>query len=140
MSELIRVAAGVLFDRRGRVLVAQRLPGTHMAGRWEFPGGKIKPGETDEAALGRELDEELGVTVERARPLISLVHDYPDRSVELNIWHVERFIGEIQACEGHTLDWVRPEDLLGIDLLEADRPIVEALLQSSRRKPDGGQR
>ena len=73
---MIHVAAAVLFDRRGRILIAQRPAGKHLAGSWEFPGGKIEPGETRTAALARELKEELGVTIERPRPLLRLRHAY----------------------------------------------------------------
>jgi 8-oxo-dGTP diphosphatase len=72
----IRVVAAALFDSRGQVLIAERPLGKHLAGRWEFPGGKIDAGESDEAALRRELREELGVAVGKARPLVSLSHDY----------------------------------------------------------------
>ena len=89
----IRVVAGALYDREGRVLIAERPPGKHVAGRWEFPGGKIDVGETEEAALGRELTEELGITLLRARPLVRLAHDYDDRRVEISLWLVEKFSG-----------------------------------------------
>ena len=82
----LRVVAGALFDTEGRVLIAQRPAGKHMAGKWEFPGGKIDAGETELQALTRELEEELGVTVLSAARLLQLTHDYPERRVELNMW------------------------------------------------------
>ena len=81
----IHVIAGALSDTEGRVLIAQRPRGRHMAGRWEFPGGKLAPGEDSCDGLKRELAEELGVIVREARPLIRLRHDYPDRRVLLEV-------------------------------------------------------
>ncbi len=124
---MIRVVAAALYDSHGRVLIAQRPPGKHMAGRWEFPGGKVAAGETDAQALSRELDEELGITVASAHPLLTLKHDYPDRSVELSMWIVERYAGEPRSLDGQQLKWVPPAGLLEEDVLEADRPFIEAL-------------
>ena len=121
------VVAAALYDRAGRVLIAQRPQGKHMAGRWEFPGGKVGAGESEQAALARELREELGVTVAAAQPLMRLTHAYEDREVELSLWIVERFEGEPAALDGQALKWVAPAQLVGEDILEADRPFVAAL-------------
>lgn len=129
---MIHVLAGILADEGGRVLIAQRPPGKHLAGMWEFPGGKRADGEDAAAALARELDEELGVHVLEARPLIRYVHDYPDRRIDLDVWRVERFVGQPEGREGQRLDWERPERLMAHDLLPADRPVVEALSLPSR--------
>jgi 8-oxo-dGTP diphosphatase len=126
---VIRVVAAALFNAAGDVLIAQRPAGKHMAGRWEFPGGKVAPGESDAVALSRELTEELGITVSAARPLLTLNHDYPDRSVELSMWVVERYAGEPRSLDGQQLKWVPPKALLEEDVLEADRPFIEALQQ-----------
>ena len=82
MKPMIRVVAAALYDPSGRVLIAERPPGKHMAGRWEFPGGKIAPGETEAQALARELTEELGITVISGHALMKLSHEYADRVVE----------------------------------------------------------
>jgi len=119
--------AGVLSDDRGRVLVAQRPVGKHLAGRWEFPGGKLHADEAPLAGLTRELAEELGVTLESAEPLIHLRHDYPDRRVLLDVWRVTRYSGTPQGLDSQALNWVAPDELPRIDLLEADRPIITAL-------------
>lgn len=124
---MIRVVAAALFNVDGDVLIAQRPPGKHMAGRWEFPGGKVAAGESDAAALARELHEELGIAVSAARPLLTLTHDYADRSVELSLWIVERYAGEPRSLDGQQLKWVPPGRLLEEDVLEADRPFIEAL-------------
>jgi 8-oxo-dGTP diphosphatase len=124
---MIDVAAGILMDAQGRVLLMQRLPGKHLAGLWEFPGGKAEPGEPIDRALVRELDEELGIAVLSSVPLISLPWHYPGKSVRLHALRVLDWHGEPQAREGHPLRWVHPR---GIDLAAmpaADAPIVAAL-------------
>lgn len=123
----IHVLAGALFDPQGRVLIAQRPAGKHMAGKWEFPGGKRTENETPFEALRRELQEELGVEVTHAVPLINYVYPYADRVVLLDLWCVTDSSGEPQSREGQALAWVRVQELVEVDLLEADRPMVEAL-------------
>jgi len=120
--------AAALYDREGRVLIAERPAGRHQAGRWEFPGGKVAVGETERAALMRELREELGIEVSAARPFMRLRHRYPERDVELSLWIIERFAGEPEPLDGQRLKWVAPQRLAEEDLLEADRPFVEALM------------
>jgi 8-oxo-dGTP diphosphatase len=123
----IHVVAGVLRDAAGRVLIAQRLPGRHGAGCWEFPGGKLGLGEAPRAALARELDEELGIRVEAAELLLCLDHDYPDRRVHLEFWHVSRYAGEPRSRELQPLRWVAVAELPTAGLLPADEPLVEVL-------------
>jgi 8-oxo-dGTP diphosphatase len=127
--DAIRVVAAALYDGEGRVLIAQRPQGKHMAGRWEFPGGKLVADESERGALGRELREELGVEVTAARPFMRLTHAYPDRQIELSLWIVERFIGTPRPLDGQALKWVAREGLRAQDILEADRPFVEALAE-----------
>jgi 8-oxo-dGTP diphosphatase len=128
MTEALRVVAAVLFDAQRRVLIAQRPPGKHQAGCWEFPGGKIGPGESPEQALGRELAEELGIELQRCHSLLQLRHDYADRSVALEVFVVDDFRGEPFGREAQALKWVPAEKLRGEALLVADRPVVDALL------------
>jgi len=125
---VILVVAAALYDAAGRVLIAQRPPGKHLAGRWEFPGGKVAPGETEPQALARELREELGIEVTASYPCMRLTHTYTDRSVELSMWIVERYAGVPRGLDGQHLRWVAPAALGAEDLLEADRPFVEALI------------
>ncbi len=123
----IHVIAGAVRDANGRVLIAQRPRGRHMAGRWEFPGGKLDSGEDSFSGLKRELAEELGIAVREARPLIRLRYNYPDRCVMLEAWNVTSYEGEPQALDSQALAWARPDELPSHDLLEADRAIVTAL-------------
>jgi 8-oxo-dGTP diphosphatase len=98
-----------------------------MAGSWEFPGGKLVAGEERIGALRRELAEELGIDVLEAKPLLELVHDYPEKRVLLDVWRVLRYRGEAEGREGQLLRWVAVDELAGLPLLEADGPIIEAL-------------
>ncbi len=123
----IAVVAGVLYDSGGNVLIAQRPPGLHMGGEWEFPGGKLHRDEQRLPGLVRELREELGVDVESARPLIRIEHDYPDRHIELDVWTVGRYRGEPTGMEGQSLRWVAPASLPQQGILEADRPVIAAI-------------
>ena len=99
MSEL-HVAVGVLTDANGRILIARRPPELHQGGLWEFPGGKVEPGETLQCALVRELKEELGVTVKATEPLLEIRHDYGDREVFLDVHRVIAWQGEARGMEG----------------------------------------
>jgi mutator protein MutT len=123
----IHVVAGAVIDAAGRVLIAQRPAGKHMAGGWEFPGGKLEPGEERLAGLARELHEEIGITIGPPRPLIRVRHAYPSREVLLDIWVVKRFSGEPQGLDGQALRWRSQDELATAELLPADRPIVAAL-------------
>ena len=125
----VEVVAGALFDASGRVLIAQRPAGKALAGRWEFPGGKLHEGEEAYAGLVRELREELGVEVEAAERLIRYSHAYPERVVWLDMWIVSAWSGEPRGLDGQALKWVAPGRLREEDILEADQPIVEALLR-----------
>jgi 8-oxo-dGTP diphosphatase len=122
----VHVAAAVIRDRQQRILIARRADGQHQGGLWEFPGGKLEPGEDARAALARELREELGIEVRAARPLITLAHDYPDKQVLLDVWEVLDFDGEPHGAEGQPLAWVTARQLPGYDFPEANRAIVAA--------------
>jgi 8-oxo-dGTP diphosphatase len=128
-----RVSAGILRDAAGRVLIAQRPPGKHMAGWWEFPGGKLVEGESGVQALARELAEELGVRIGPCHRLVELRHDYADRTIMLDVYIVANYAGEPQGREGQALKWVAPSALSAEPLLPADRPIVEALQRALSR-------
>jgi 8-oxo-dGTP diphosphatase len=126
----IQVVAAVLRDTAGRVLIAERPTGKPMGGFWEFPGGKLEPGETAFHALQRELHEELGIRVRHAYRLLRFSHRYPDKEVELDVWRVTAWDGVPASQEGQPLQWVLPEELRDWQLLPADEPIVKALTLS----------
>ncbi len=126
-DEPVHVAAGVITDSNGKILLARRLPGTHLAGQWEFPGGKLETAETPIDGLRRELREELAIDVQDARPLINFEHRYPDKHVKLDVWRVVQYAGEPRAVEGHELNWVSADKLRAVDLLAADKPVVTAI-------------
>jgi 8-oxo-dGTP diphosphatase len=127
------VVAAAMVDRDGRVLVQQRPPGTAMAGLWEFPGGKIEAGETPEAALIRELQEELGIEVDHAclAPACFASEPLGDRHLLLLVYALRKWKGVPEARHATALRWVRPVELYGLDMPPADRPLIgllEALL------------
>ncbi len=129
---VVHVVAAAVIDAAGRVLIAQRPSGKHLAGGWEFPGGKLEPGEERLAGLARELKEELGITIGAPRPLIRVKHAYPSRVVLLDMWVVKRYAGEPQGLDGQALRWCAQKDLATADLLPADKPIVAALRLPAR--------
>jgi 8-oxo-dGTP diphosphatase len=121
------VLVGLINDGCGRWLVNCRPAGAPLAGWWEFPGGKSLPDEEPRAALTRELEEELGIVVLEAQRCLTLVHDYPDKRVHLDVWRVLRYRGEARAREGQELRWVTVAECRELKLLEADWPIVGRL-------------
>jgi len=122
----VHVVAAVIRRADGQVLLAQRSASQHQGGLWEFPGGKVEAGEAVEAALARELREELGIEVSASRPLITVSHDYPDKRVLLEVREVSAFTGEPHGAEGQPLAWVAPRDLPSYEFPQANRPIVAA--------------
>ncbi|MFC1748195.1 Nudix family hydrolase [Pseudomonadota bacterium] len=124
--ELVHVAAAVIVDSQGRILLAKRPEDKHQGGLWEFPGGKVESGEGVLKALGRELYEELGIAVNRARPLIRVQHQYSDKNVLLDVWQVSDFDGEAHGKEGQPIEWVNASDLNNFDFPEANWPIITA--------------
>ena len=121
------VAAVILAPERDRVVIARRPKNKHQGGLWEFPGGKVAEGEAAEAALHRELREELAISVLQANPLFQVEHDYPDRKVSLDFWQVTEFTGTVCGNEGQTVAWVRPEELVAFDFPAANLPLIEFL-------------
>ncbi|MFG1244724.1 (deoxy)nucleoside triphosphate pyrophosphohydrolase [Xanthobacter sp. DSM 14520] len=124
------VAACALVDADGRVLVAQRPEGKALAGLWEFPGGKVEPGERPEATLIRELDEELGIAVKEAclAPLTFASHGYETFHLLMPLWICRRWEGSIQRKEHQALQWLRPARLRDIPMPPADEPLIPALI------------
>jgi 8-oxo-dGTP diphosphatase len=126
-SARIAVVAGAVFDVYGAVLIAQRPPGKHLAGGWEFPGGKVAADEEDGDALARELREELGIAVLASQHFMTLTHEYSDRVIELRMRLVTSWRGEPRGLDGQALRWVAVRDLDRAPILDADRPFILAL-------------
>ena len=126
---MILVSAAALIDPDGRVLLAQRPPGKSMAGLWEFPGGKVEPGETPEAALIRELHEELGIETWKSclAPLTFASHAYPDFHLLMPLFACRKWDGIPTAREGQALAWVRPQALKDYPMPPADLPLIPIL-------------
>ncbi len=125
---IVQVAAGALFDATGRVLVAERPAGKAMSGLWEFPGGKIEPGETPEAALARELEEELGIGIAAPEPLGFVSHAYPAFHLVMLLFGVGDWRGDPQGRLGQRLQWVAAHDLAELAMPAADYPLVPAII------------
>src|SRR5206468_10682353 len=126
---IVLVTAVALIDADSRVLIAQRPEGKPMAGLWEFPGGKVEPGERPEATLIRELHEELGITVKEdcLAPLTFASHAYDDFHLLMPLWICRRWDGEVVAREHAMLNWVRPNKLRDYKMPPADIPLIPHL-------------
>lgn len=122
----VHVVAAVIRGNDGRILIAKRADEQHQGGLWEFPGGKVESDEAVEAALARELSEELGIVPTAAQPLIQIMHDYPDKQILLDVWNVSAFQGEPHGAEGQPLMWVTNRQLLEYQFPAANKPIVAA--------------
>ena len=128
----IHVVAGVIQDARGRILLARRTAGRDLAGMWEFPGGKVDPGENPEQALARELHEELGIRIKDCTPLIAVPQAYRDKRIVLDVRRIGAWSGSAVGRERQALAWVPPDKLASYPMPTADRPVVAALRQPDR--------
>jgi 8-oxo-dGTP diphosphatase len=123
----LHVAVGVILDPAGNILISRRAQDSHQGGLWEFPGGKVEVGESLEAALARELREELGIHIGRTTPLLEVRHDYSDKSVLLDVHVVWEFSGEPRGLENQPLTWAAAQELAAYRFPAANEPIVEAV-------------
>ena len=128
----IHVVAGVIRDPRSRILLARRTEGRDLAGLWEFPGGKVEPGESPEAALQRELHEELGIRAIVGANVICVPQQYPDKRLVLDVREVQSYQGTPKGLDGQALAWVPLKLLSSYPMPPADRPVVAVLLQPDR--------
>ena len=129
--KLVLVAAVALIDADGRVLLAKRPEGKSLAGLWEFPGGKVESGERPEQALIRELNEELGIDVERSclAPLTFASHTYEDFHLLMPLYVCRRWKGMVQSMEGQELKWVFAKDMKNYPMPPADLPLIPHLVE-----------
>lgn len=127
----IDVVAGIVFnDDQSSVLIALRKPLQHQGNLWEFPGGKLEPGESQPEALSRELVEEIGISPDSLTFRRSIEHAYSDKAVRLHFWDVLAFSGQVSGREGQTLQWVRRTELARFPFPAANQAIVDELLSS----------
>lgn len=134
-QSIITVVAG-LIQQDGQLLICQRRHDAAFALKWEFPGGKVEPGETPEAGLQRELQEELGITATVGQEVYRTRHDYPGKySVELLFYHIVRFDGSAQNYAFEHICWAAPEQLPGFDFLDGDAELIALLSQRHIRLP-----
>ena len=125
------VAVGVIYDPKQGYFICRRATHQHQGGKWEFPGGKVEQTETVQQALARELQEEIGIDVKAAKPLLVIEHSYSDKAVKLDVWLVTEFTGIAQSLEGLENRWVQLNELEQLDFPEANRPIIHVLRQSA---------
>jgi 8-oxo-dGTP diphosphatase len=123
----IHVAVAVIQNEAGAVLISRRPDHTHQGGLWEFPGGKVETSEPVEQALAREIHEELGLDVRKARPLIRVHHDYPDKKVLLDVWRITEYSGSPVGREHQAIQWVAAEELKACAFPVANYPIITAV-------------
>jgi 8-oxo-dGTP diphosphatase len=128
---LLLVAAAALIDKDGRVLVAQRPEGKAMAGLWEFPGGKVKEGETPEFALCREIEEELGIEVRECcfTPIAFASHTYDDFHLLMPLYVCRMWTGIVTPREGQAVKWMKINELYGLSMPAADVPLISQLME-----------
>jgi len=124
----IRVAVGVVENTHGQILICKRQAGQHLAGLWEFPGGKIEPEESGDQALVRELNEEVAIEAFAPEYLFTINHTYPEKQVSLLIYRVTGFNGEAAGVEGQELKWVKKPELVSYEFPEANKAILDYLL------------
>ena len=129
MTEVLQVAVAVFVDDAKRLLITQRASRARQGGLWEFPGGKLEPGETAEQALFREVKEELGVDIVQAKYLHTVTYVYPAYSVVLNVYHVSDYTGNVSCCEDQQdLRWITFEELTDYQLLDASRQLIPLIM------------
>ena len=127
VSAVVEVSAALIRDAQGRYLIAQRRPGSHLAGRWEFPGGKVEVGETPAACMRRELMEELSAAFTVGELVETVQWEYPERTVVLYFFACQLESGDIVPREQQAIRWVEPAQLADYDFPPADRELIERL-------------
>ena len=133
---VVQVVGGAIINEEGEVLCAQRGYGS-LIGKWEFPGGKVENGETDQEALAREIKEELSIKVSVEELIDENYNEYSDKNVNLKVYKCKYVSGEINDTEHQALKWTKPNEIEKLDWADADRPILETYLDSLPKKIDG---
>ncbi|MDF2530200.1 MAG: 8-oxo-dGTP diphosphatase MutT [Gammaproteobacteria bacterium] len=128
--ERLHVVIGIIINANKECCIAKRPEHVHLGGLWEFPGGKVEADETAQAALVRELKEELGIIVQQAQAFTQFPYDYSDRQVFLDFWLVTEFKGEPKGREGQPVKWVALHELQNYEFPEANQPLITTLLNT----------
>lgn len=123
----LHVAVAVIINEQQEVLLALRQPDQHQGGLWEFPGGKVNYDETVYQALRREIKEEVGLIIESAEPLLTVEHQYSEKMVLLDVWHVDNYLGETSGLEGQEIRWCPIATIQQYDFPAANQAIIEAV-------------
>lgn len=131
-STYIHVAVGIIINAEDQVLVAKRPAHVDQGGLWEFPGGKVEDNEDVYSALCRELKEEINVEVLSATPFLKITHEYPNYSVLLDTWRVEKFRGELFGVEGQAIRWVSFQELRNVSMPAGNQSIIDALKSGNK--------
>jgi len=129
------VVTCAIIEKDGKILIARRAPGKNLAGKWEFPGGKVEDGESPEECLKRELEEEFGIRTKVGKFITSNKHDYSHISIELFAFQTEYLSGNYILSDHDEIEWVRPDCLLNFDLAAADIPIAREVVDHARYNP-----
>ena len=124
---IVHVAVGVIVNRQRQILIAKRLENQHQGGLWEFPGGKVRQGESVQDALKREIMEEVNITVRECARFMRIEHDYGDKQVLLDVWYVNVYSGNAKGCEGQEVAWIDSEDFPRYTFPAANKDIIEAV-------------
>ena len=123
----IHVAVGIIYNLQQQILIAKRAEHKHQGGCWEFPGGKVETGENVRQALDRELEEELGIEVVTASPLMTVNHNYNDKQILLDVWQVTEFTGTARGNEGQAVRWITIEEFGNYQFPAANQGIIEKI-------------
>ncbi|GAB4364948.1 MAG: (deoxy)nucleoside triphosphate pyrophosphohydrolase [Calditrichia bacterium] len=137
-TNIIPVLAAIIQDEEGRVLIARRRDHISQGSKWEFPGGKLRPGETPEDCLIREIEEELGITIIILSIFAAVNHAYPDKNILLLAYKAKYVSGEIRLTDHQAARWIEPQKMSELDFSEADVPLVKRLIEESANQSKSG--
>jgi 8-oxo-dGTP diphosphatase len=125
----IHVVIGIIIDENQKILIAQRLSHQEKGGLWEFPGGKVEANESSYDALRREFKEEIGIDITAANLWMQVTHDYPTKSVDLDVWMITQYAGVPKGAEGQPILWITRSELINYEFPEGNRLVIKRMLE-----------